>query len=99
MILGSIVDRRSLQKGGRAATFGGNMMKRNTGCESSYREFSTILGSIVDPGTATSASAQVGDQECGRKKETGGGNLRRHSKESHRFSELEVLWDKRDFTP
>jgi hypothetical protein len=42
------------------------------GRESSYREVNTILGSIVDPGFAISASAQSSrDEQCGGK--TGGG--------------------------
>jgi uncharacterized membrane-anchored protein len=66
-------------KGGRAATFGGDNVRRRYdgeiihGRESSCRELATILGSVVDPGAATSTSAQVSrDQQCGRGK-TGGG--------------------------
>jgi hypothetical protein len=43
------------------------------GRESSCRELTTILGSVVVPGAATSTSAQISrDQQCGRGKETGG---------------------------
>jgi hypothetical protein len=54
--------------GGRTATLGRNTYNEEVqGRKSSYRKFATILESIVDPGAATSVSAQVSrDQQCGR---------------------------------
>jgi hypothetical protein len=40
-------------KGGRAATFGGNMMQEIHERESNYRKFTATLGSIVDYGANT----------------------------------------------
>ncbi len=64
--------------GGRKRRKGRNVRRQYDGeiihgRESSCRELATILGSVVDPGAATSTSAQVSrDQQCGRGKETGG---------------------------